>query len=71
MFDLGNNKFESVAGDTIHSFAKELIKQQRKSDNYIVGVFNGIELGVNQYENPMSLYWQYMYKMELVRSIKL
>ena len=42
MFDLGNNKFESVAGDTIHSFAKELIKQQRKSDNYIVGVFNGI-----------------------------
>ena len=65
LFEIAYNMYEAGGLGTIHTFAEELVKQQKKSNADIVGVFNGIELRVNDYENPMSLYWQYMYKREI------
>jgi len=67
LFEIAYNMYEPGAGCSIHTFSEELIRQQKKSNTDIIGVFNGIELRVNHYENPMSLYWQYMYKMEVKR----
>ena len=60
--------FESEKGNTIQKFAEELCEEFKKHSRKIYGIFNDIELIVDQYENPASLYWQYMYKLELERS---
>ena len=50
------------------SLLKNFVKNLKKHSRKIYGIFNDIELIVDQYENPASLYWQYMYKLELERS---
>ena len=59
--------YESEKGQSIHSFAEELYEEYKLYNTEFYGIFNDIKLVVNQYENPMSLYWQYKYKMELER----
>jgi len=61
--------YESEKGQSIHNFAEELCKEYKLYNIEFYGIFNDIKLVVNQYENPMSLYWQYKYKMELERRI--
>ena len=59
--------FEADKGESIHNFADKLYNEYKKCGIEIVGLFNDIKIIVDQYENPMSLYWQYMYKMELMK----
>jgi hypothetical protein len=65
MFKINSNTFEAEKGISIHNFSEELIKIYNRCGSDITGIFNDIKLSVNQYENSMSLYWQYMYKKEL------
>jgi len=67
MLEIAYFTFESDKGQSIHNFAEELCEAFKKCKREITGIFNDIELIVDQYENPMSLYWQYMYKMELMK----
>jgi len=60
--------YESEKGQSIYNFAEELCEEYKLYNIEFYGIFNDINLVVNQYENPMSLYWHYMYKRELERS---
>ena len=60
--------FETDKGNTIQKFAEELCEEFKKHNKKFYGIFNGIKLIVDEHENPASLYWQYMYKLELERS---
>jgi hypothetical protein len=57
--------YEPDEDQSIHSFAEELCRVYDRSEIDIVGLYNGVILNVNEYENPRSLYWQYKYKKEV------
>lgn len=57
--------FEADKGQSIHNFSQEICRLYDRIGKDLVGIYNDIRLNVNQYENPMSLYWQYQYKKEV------
>ena len=68
MLEIGYFTFESDKGQSIHNFAEELCKAFNKCKRNITDIFNDIELIVDQYENSMSLYWHYKYKIKLEKN---